>query len=162
MSNRGDLNLADELVTSHSDANTLVQSTIEEIYNKGNLNLAHEIVTSYYVLHDSALNMAAGSTGLKDHATALRTAFPDLHLNIEEMHSEGDTITTRLTAQGTHNGKFLNVPATGRSIETTGILISRVKNDKLTESFMNWDTLSVLQQIGAVQNLGLAKARGAN
>ena len=148
--------------TNVSNNRTLVQNVIEEIYNKGNLNLADEITTNQYVPHDSTLNTGTGATGLKNHASTLRTAFPDLHLNIEEIHSDGDTVITRLTAQGTHNGNFLNVPATGRSIRTTGILISHVKNGKLADSFMNWDALGVMQQIGAVQGRGQTTGRGAS
>jgi predicted ester cyclase len=117
MSDRGNLNLEEELVTSHIDSQTLIRSAIEEIYNRGNLNLADEIAASHYVAHDPTfINTGTGSMGLKNHATALRIAFPDLHLNIEEMHSDGETVTTRLTAQGTHNGTLLNVRATLQAI----------------------------------------------
>lgn len=146
-----------------TDNKTLVRNTIDEIYNRGNMNLANEIASNNLVIHDSTLNLSTtGSTGLRNHATTLRTAFPDLRLNIEEMLSDGDTVTTRLTAQGTHRGNFLNIPATGRNINITGILISHITNGKLTENFLNWDALTVLQQIGAVQGLGQTKGRGAS
>jgi steroid delta-isomerase-like uncharacterized protein len=158
--NTGNLSTTGETNTIHdiSHNKTLMRNVIEEIYNKGNLNLADEVVTNQYVPHDSTLNTGNGAAGLKNHASALRTAFPDLHLNIEEIHSDGDTVVTRLTAQGTHKGDFLNVSPTGRTIKTTGILISHVKNGKLADSFMNWDALGVLRQIGAVQ--GTAQTRG--
>jgi steroid delta-isomerase-like uncharacterized protein len=158
------LNIAEKTITTNQTPQNkmLVQNVIEEIYNKGNLNLADEIVTNQYVPHDSTLNAGTGAMGLKNHATTLRTAFPDLHLNIEEIHSDGDTVITRLTARGTHNGNFLDVPATGRSIKTTGILISHVKNGKLADSFMNWDALGVMQQIGAVQGRSQTRGRGAS
>jgi len=163
MSNRGNINLEEILVTSQIDGQGLVRSTIEEIYNRGHLDLADQIAASTYVAHDPIfINTGTGSMGLKNHAKALRTAFPDLRLNIEEMHSDGATVTTRLTAQGTHNGTLLNVRATGRSVRTTGIVMSHVTNGKLTETFMNWDALGVLQQIGAVQSLGQTKAAGAS
>jgi steroid delta-isomerase-like uncharacterized protein len=161
--NARNLNLEEQLVTDHIDSQTLVRSAIEQIYNRGNLNLADEIAASHYVAHDSTFtDTGTGSMGLKNHAKALRTAFPDLHLNIEDMHSDGETVTTRLTAQGTHKGTLLNVRATGRSVTTTGILVSHVTNGKLTETFMNWDALGVLQQLGAVQSLGQTKAVGAS
>jgi predicted ester cyclase len=144
-----------------TDNKTLVRNAIEEIYNDGNLNLADEIAATNFVPHDATLNTGTGPTGLKNHANTLRTAFPDLHLNIEEMHADGDAITTRLTIRGTHKGTLLNIPPTGRSINTTGTLISHVKNGKMIDSFMNWDALGVMQQIGAVQNLGQTRGRGA-
>ena len=163
MSNKGNLNLEEELVTSHIDSQTLVRSVIEEIYNNGNLNLADEIAASHYVAHDPTLiNTGTGSMGLKNHATALRTAFPDLRLNIEDMHWDRETVTTRLTAQGTHNGTLLNIRATGRSVRTTGIFVSYVMKGKLTETYINWDALGVLQQLGVVENLGQTKSAGAS
>lgn len=150
---------------SHNQA--LVRNVIEEIYNKGNLNLADEVVTNQFVPHDSTLEAGTleadtGAAGLKNHVTTLRTAFPDLRVNIEEIHSDGDTVVTRLTARGTHKGNFLNVSPTGRSINTTGILINHVKNGKLADSFMNWDALGVLRQIGAVQGLAQSKGTGTS
>ena len=140
-----------------TDNKTLLRNTIEEIYNKGNLNLADELVSGNYVAHDSTtVNPGTGSNGLKNQVTTLRTAFPDLRLNIEELLQDADTVSARLTAQGTHKGNFLNIPATGRNIKTTGILISHVKNGKLTDSYINWDAVTVLQQIGAIPAPGQA------
>ena len=161
--NRGNQNLEEVLVTSNVDSRELVRSAIEEIYNRGNLDIADEIAASDYAAHDPIFaNTDTGSRGLKSHATALRMAFPDLHLNISEMRSDGETVTARVTAQGTHNGTLLNVRATGRSVTATGILMSHVMNGKLTETFMNWDALGMMRQIGAVQKVAQAKAGSAS
>ena len=41
-------------------------------------------------------------------------AFPDMHIDIEDLIAEGDKVVIRCTASGTHLGKFMDVPPTGK------------------------------------------------
>ena len=41
--------------------------------------------------------------GLKGFYSGLWRAFPDLHMTIEDMVGEGDSVAWRLTVKGTHN-----------------------------------------------------------
>jgi len=50
-------------------------------------------------------------------AAVIRTGFPDLHARIDDLVAEGDRVAARLTFRGTHQGEFLGVPATGRTVE---------------------------------------------
>src|SRR3954451_7018591 len=43
-------------------------------------------------------------------------SFPDLTHNIQETVSEDSRVVLRLIVRGTHEGQFMGLPATGRSI----------------------------------------------
>ncbi|HWJ32200.1 MAG TPA: ester cyclase, partial [Gaiellaceae bacterium] len=91
-----------------------------------------------------------GPAGLIGAARAYRDAFPDLRLTAEQTIAQGDHVAVRWTARGTHQGELFGIPATGKEAIVTGISFDRWANGKIVESWTNWDTLGLLQQLGAV------------
>jgi len=130
----------------------IVRRLFEEVMNRGNLALLDELVAPDYVDHDPANppDLPPGREGLKQLISGYRAAFPDMQMTIEEQVAEGDKVVTRWTTRGTHKGELMGIAPTGKQATVTGIFIDRVKNGKLVESWANWDTLGMLQQLGAV------------
>jgi steroid delta-isomerase-like uncharacterized protein len=82
--------------------------------------------------------------------TAFTTGFPDSRIAIESCIAEGDTVVTRWTLSGTHQGVFQGIPATGRPVRFAGIEFNRVVNGRLVQHWAMFDNLALLQQIGAM------------
>ncbi|HZU76247.1 MAG TPA: ester cyclase, partial [Dehalococcoidia bacterium] len=59
-------------------------------------------------------------------------------------------VATRFMAHGTHQGLFFGIPPTGKPVEVGGIAIDRFAAGKLVESWLVYDRLGLLQQLGAV------------
>ena len=59
-------------------------------------------------------------------------------------------MATRFTSTGTHAGLFRGVAPTGRKLSWTGTVIDRVQEDRIVESWGNWDMMSMLQQLGVI------------
>jgi predicted ester cyclase len=76
-------------------------------------------------------------------------AFPDLAHTIDFMVAEGDRVSTRLTLKGTHTGEFMGVLATGNSLTLTANGISRIVDGKITEQWVEFDSMSLMMEIGA-------------
>ena len=124
---------------------------IEEVFGAGNYDLVDELVAANAVGHDPALpGPVIGPDGLKEAARGYRAAFPDLTLTVEQAIGEGELVAVRWTARGTHNGELFGIAPTGRQATVTGITIDRWADGKIAESWTNWDTLGLLQQLGAV------------
>ena len=131
---------------------------IEEVFGAGNYDLADELVAANAMGHDPALpEPTVGPEGVKESARGYRGAFPDLKLTIEQQVAEGDYVATRWSARGTHKAELFGIAATGKESTVTGITIDRWAGGKIAESWTNWDTLGMLQQLGVVPQLG-AKA----
>ena len=129
----------------------LVRRELEEVYGAGDLDLVDEIVAAAFVGHDPALpEPIRGPAGVKDAVTLYRTAFPDLRLTIEMQVGEGELVVTQWTARGTHQGELFGIAPTGKQATVTGISIDRISDGKIAEDWTNWDTLGLLQQLGAV------------
>lgn len=60
----------------------------------------------------------------------------------------------RWTGTGTHVGDVNGIPPTGSAIRVDAISIHKVIGGKIAETWEVWDTLTFLQQIGAVPTPG--------
>ena len=125
-----------------------------EALNKGDLAIADETIHTNYVYHGSGGQEFKGPEGFKQFVTMLRTAFPDLHLTVEDMVAEGDKVAHRLTLRGTHKGDFMGMAPTGKQVTTTAITISRFVGGKEVEAWSNLDQLGMMQQMGVAPPMG--------
>jgi steroid delta-isomerase-like uncharacterized protein len=124
---------------------------LEEIFGAGNYGVADELVAADAVGHDPALpEPVIGPDGVKEAARGYRSAFPDLTITTDTVIAEGDLVAIRWTARGTHKGDLFGIAPTGKEATVTGITIDRHAGGKIAESWTNWDTLGLLQQLGAV------------
>jgi steroid delta-isomerase-like uncharacterized protein len=122
-----------------------------DIFNQDNLDLVEEIYASDSVLHDPAMpEDTRGVWGARDYYSMYRGAFPDAQVTIEDQLAEGEKVTTRWTARGTHQGELMGVPPSGNRVEVPGITIRRIEGGKVAEEWNNYDALGLMQQIGAI------------
>jgi len=128
--------------------NAIFKQFMEEIWNKGNLGFADEILTSDFVNYTPGLDVK-GIEAFKEYVLGFRTAFPDLHLSINDQFGEGEKVVTHWTATGTHKGEVMGIAATGNQIMLTGATITRFAGPKMAENVMYWDRLGFLKQLGA-------------
>ena len=131
----------------------------EELGNGRKLETADEIFSAGHIHHDPVNSwVGTGPDPMKQLVSVYHTAFPDAHWNIESMYSAGDTVTARWTGTGTHRNPLAGIAPTGKSVRVEGIMIFRIADGKIVETWDVWDTLGMLQQLGVVPPL--AKAAG--
>jgi steroid delta-isomerase-like uncharacterized protein len=135
----------------------LSRRLLEEAFNAGNIDVVDELVTTDVVNHDAALPEAMiGPEAAKASIRGYRTAFPDLRITIEEQIADDQAVATRWSAKGTQEGELMGMPASGKQATVTGITIDRIVDGRIAESWTNWDTLGMLQQLGVVPALATA------
>jgi steroid delta-isomerase-like uncharacterized protein len=92
---------------------------------------------------------------------AWRAHFPDFGVRVDQLFSCRDTVVTRVLDRGTHAGDFKMVPATGRSIDVSGIDIFRFRDGKVVEHWHEADHLEMFRQLGAnVTPAALPRSKG--
>lgn len=139
---------------SAEESRTIARRFREEIWNTGNLGVADQICASEAIFHTHdplTPDFGSGPKALKQLVTMYRGAFPDAQCTIEDIVGEGDKVVIRWTGRGTHDGYLGKISPTGKSVKVTGIDILRIAGGKIVESWMNWDTLGMLQQLGVSQ-----------
>jgi predicted ester cyclase len=140
---------------STSDNKALARRVYEEFF-EGDFAVADELFASNHVNHypGNPPGLPPGVPGLKQLIGMYRTAFPDLHFVVEDQLAEGDKVVTRITSTGTFTGSLMGMPGTGKSAVVTGILIDRIVDGKVMESWGNFDQLGLFQQIGLIPAFG--------
>ena len=118
---------------------------------RGKLNDALQLVGDDYIGYVAGSpEPLRGRDGFREFVTTYLTAFPDGAITVDHQIAEGDIVATRWTGRGTNAGDLMGIPATGKQITIEGISYSRITDDKVRESWIIWDTLSMLQQLGVV------------
>ena len=129
----------------------VVRRFIEEVFGGGNLELIDELFAPHYVLHDPAVpGEVRGPEGIKQYVGMYRGAYPDTRFTIEDQIAEGDEVVTRWTGRGTHQGELMGIPPTGQEVAVTGIEFDRVSGGKFEETWVNYDALRMMQQLGVI------------
>jgi steroid delta-isomerase-like uncharacterized protein len=131
----------------------LLRRVIQEAFNKGNLAVVDELIAPNYVFHVPR-NEVKGTEGFKQYITMMRTAFPDIHLTLEDMIAEGDKVVHRAKFQGTHKGDLMGIAPTGKQVSIVATTISRFVGGKEVEAWQFIDTLGFYQQLGVVPPIG--------
>jgi predicted ester cyclase len=139
----------------------LVQRYFEDIFNRRDYAACAEIMAEAYIEHAiapfgrSEPGMVNGPEATRATAEWLVDQFPDLHMAIEALVAEGDTVAVRILSEGTNLGKFNGVaPPTGKRFVARQSHWFRVENKRLAEHWATRDDLATMLQLGVLQPPG--------
>jgi steroid delta-isomerase-like uncharacterized protein len=127
----------------------IIRRFIGEVFNEGKLAAIPELVDSGYSMHGPG-PAVSGQQGMQEFVTTYRTALPDYHCTVEDQVAEGDKVVTRWTVRGTQRGTLDGLPPTGKPVTLAGIVIDRIANGRMAETWMQADLLGMMQQLGLV------------
>jgi len=119
-----------------------------ELWSTGNTAAADEFIRADLIDHTLMSSLPPGLAGFKLQVGGFRTAFPDLHVSVDDLIAQGDGAAARITFRGTHRGEFVGVPATGNSVTMGAIGILRFDGGEVVEHWATLDLLGLMQQIG--------------
>lgn len=136
-----------------AEMETVARRWFEELFNRGDLEVADEIVASNLEYHGpTSLSPAEvrGPEDVKEYVELYRTAFPDLLYSIEGMsHGDGE-VRVRWSATGTHQSDLFAIEPTGEPFTIEGIDVFVIEEGVITEAYAQWDTLKLVQELGVV------------
>ena len=94
------------------------------------------------------LDVAGGLAAAQHVLASYLAAFPDLHLTIDTLLAQDGELLARLTATGTHTGKFLGLEPTGRRVRVGVFEAWRLRDGRCREHWLQLDTRDLLRQLG--------------
>lgn len=133
------------------ESNKALAKKAVDIWSTGNLKAIDEVYDPSFQKHMNyyhGYQILKGPESMKKYIKEFREAFPDFHDTIEDQIAEGNKVVTRFTSRGTHKGKFMSIDPTGRKVSWTGIIIDRIENGKIIETWVHWDTQGLMEQLG--------------
>jgi predicted ester cyclase len=141
-----------------TESKQVVRRALEEPWTDP--TMLDEVIDEGYVGYDPAQpEPLRGPQGAKDNIEQYRSAFEGAQITVRDQIAEGDVVATRWEGRGRHTGELMGISPTGKEVTITGQTLSRVTGGKIVEEWTNWDTLGMLQQIGAVPTMETAQTR---
>lgn len=92
----------------------------------------------------------SGPEAVQANIASYVVAFPDLRLTILDIVTEGDRVAARVRFEGTHEGPFRGIPATGRHVAFEEMAFWRIEDGKLREGAFIAQALSLRIQLGVL------------
>ncbi|HEY6112996.1 MAG TPA: ester cyclase [Gaiellaceae bacterium] len=122
-----------------------------DLINAGDIDGFGELLAADFVEHEEMPGLEPSKEGVKQLFHMYRAAFPDLRMEVQDVLVSGDKAVARVRATGTHQGEFLGMPATGKSVDVQLIDITRFGDDGLAhEHWGVFDAMAMMQQLGAI------------
>lgn len=109
-----------------------------------------EIAEPDVLIHIPSGQAATGTQALKEVFARVHRVFPDIHVTVEDMIEEGDKVVGRHTVTGTHQGEYMGLPPTGKSVTYNEIIIFRSVNGRIAETWGVVNVFSQMKQLGMI------------
>jgi steroid delta-isomerase-like uncharacterized protein len=129
---------------------TRYQRFVDEVLVRGNLTALDELVAEDVVSHSPFPGQAPGREGFKQAFAQFRAAFPELQVKVHDVLADGAKVVGYFTVSGVHRGELFGIPATGKTVSYDEMVIVRFEDGKIVEHWSVADSLSMLQELGAV------------
>lgn len=123
-------------------------------FNERDWDAERTFRTADYVAHMSGVPGPLNGEGWEGFLGMFTSAFSDARITVHGAIEEGDHVSSRWTINGTHDGPFQGIPATGKPVAIPGVDMSRVVDDRIAEHWSQFDIVGVLQQLGAMPGPG--------
>ncbi|MCK5279024.1 MAG: ester cyclase [Cyclobacteriaceae bacterium] len=142
----------EKLKTIEEKNKDFIQAYTEDFWNKQNIAVFEKYFTADFIVHNA--NGDQNFEQYKGLCKAYFTAFPDLHITTDDQVAEGDKVTKVWTANCTHKGEIMGIPATGNQIVVKGIEVFKIEDGKISELWASMDNLGMMQQLGVIPPMG--------
>jgi steroid delta-isomerase-like uncharacterized protein len=137
-----------------SEQNKQIVRRYRELHNQNRVEMLGEVVAEDLVSHNllPGLPDASGINKGRMVHQGIVASFPDNYSRTDALISEGDLVVERWTNTGTFSGApFMGAPANGKKFSCSGISIYRLENGKIVEHWGEFDSASIMRQLGMLQ-----------
>jgi steroid delta-isomerase-like uncharacterized protein len=139
-----------ETTPASAEENKTIVRRWYQVWNEQRLDGLDELYAATWVGHFPQRRELQGVAAHKPLGRTFQVAFPDMQYTVEDLVAEGDRLASRYVARGTHRGELAGIPPTGKAVAMVGLNIHRIAGGNIAEQWAEFDTLGVMQQVGAL------------
>lgn len=134
------------------DQNKAISRRVWEVFASGDLGELDDLVAPGAAFHDTQdpFGDQRGPEHMRSLMGMYRKSFSNMRFDIKMQLAEGDYVCTMIEAQGDNTGEIMGQPATGKHSRINLTDVDRIEDGKIAESWVTWDTLGMLQQLGLI------------
>ena len=123
---------------------------LDEYYNQGLAASIPEIFDANLMVYMADGSISHGHEGALTYLEAERAAFSDLYWLQEDLVVDGDRVVLYFTGYSRFTGEWMGIPPNNQSIKWVGNALFRIKDGKVVENRLIWESQRMLQQLGAL------------
>jgi len=142
----------DSAVKGLEENNKALIRRIHAEISKGNMGIFDEVLLPDYVRHCQAMPpelWELNDTGIfKAFVADFLNAVPDCNDEIEFIIADSNMVAYVTTTTGTQTGPMGDLPPSGKKFMLKNIVIQRIENGKIAETWISWDNVAMLTQLG--------------
>ena len=144
--------IQDSAVRELEDQNKALVQQIHAEVSKGNLEIFDEVLSPDYVRHCQAmppeLQEIHGTEVFKAFVADFVNSVSNCRDEIEFIIADSNMVAYVTTTTGTQTGPMGDLPASGKDFMLKNIVIQRIEDGKIAETWISWDNVAMLTQLG--------------
>ncbi len=138
------------------DVDCFARSTLNAVWNLNDTEVFSGSYASDFPFRGPTERAFEGAGTYRNLVASIRTAFPDLELQVDEVYwmgneRDGYLTSERWSATGSHQGPGLYGEPTGREVQIWGITQHRIISGKIVAEWMLFNELDLMMQIAAAR-----------
>ena len=133
---------------SQETVETMTKAWMERVWNQQDNAAFDELMSDEFVSHGFR---TAGKAQWRSFHTALRAAYGDIHITVEDQVVSGDKVASRWNGTMVHR-------ATSTPVTFTGMTMLRIGNGQIMESWNSIDYLPLLKSLHLIPEDVIEKA----
>jgi len=136
-----------------SDAAQKLVNGIKEAWNEKSWDKLKALHVENWIDHTQpeGMNNLAALQGL---FSAFAAGFPDFTIETPKIIVDGNNVSYLYEIKGTHKGEFMQIPATGKTVNFRGMTMLTMEDGKCMEAWGVMDQMTLMQQLGVVPTPG--------
>lgn len=128
---------------------SFVRRFYEEVYNRGNLDLIDAVYSPEVELHIASIpEDPFGPLPIKQLVAMTRTAFPSVHVTVDDLVAADDKVVASISITGAFQGASRGASPRENLSWWRRIDIYRIVDGKIVEQWGDRDDLATLQRLG--------------
>jgi predicted ester cyclase len=135
------------------NAEMLIRRWFDEVWNQGREETIDELFPETSVMWGVGRPdvSSRGSADFKKFYHAMRSAWSDIHVELDYVVHEGDTAFARFTVTMKHTGDGMGVAPSQEIIKLVGMSACKTEDGKIVEGWNVWDQIGMARQLGLLQ-----------
>lgn len=121
------------------DMGTFAREWFEEVWNQRKEERITEWLAPNCVVHSEGGDINSPGDFIQYFHRPFLSAFPDLHLDVQNVVAGPAEAVVRWTFTGTHANEFLGIPPSGRKLRVSGMSWVRCEGDQFVEAWDSWN-----------------------
>jgi len=131
-----------------AEENKAIVRKYRAAHNQNKLDALDAIVAQDVISHAALPGLPPGLAGGKMAHQIFLGSFSDLQTATEDLIAEGDKVVERYLTRGMHTGDFMGAPPTGKTFAAETMVIYRLANGRIVETWGLNDVQAVMMQLG--------------